>query len=267
MVLNRAWTRVLFASALLSTAVAAKATLLYDNGPMVTNTGVASGGADASLVQDDSLGLAVAGITANKAGGFWVSDDFDVAAGQTWDINQMTFFGYQKGSTTASTMTGLYVKIYANPTSSTDPTTGTLVFGDDSTNRLSSTSFTNIYRMGETEGFANNSRPMMALNANVSTSLGEGHYAVVWAATGSLGSGPSMTLVTFLGQSGKAGANGSAYDLSFHGGWYDVVDGSDGNGDPVAQDFAFQISGTVPEPSSILVLAGGLIVALSRKRR
>lgn len=261
MVLNRAWTRALFASALIATAVAAQATLLYDNGPMVTNAGVASGGADASLVQDDTLGLAVAGITANKAGGFWVSDDFEVAAGQTWDIDQMTFFGYQKGSTTTSTMTGLYVMIYANPTSSTDPTTGTLVFGDDSTNRLSGSAFTNIYRMGETEGFANNTRPLMSIDAAVDVSLGEGHYAVVWAATGSLGSGPTMTLVTYLGQGGKAGANASAYDTAFHGGWYDVVD------DVHAQDFAFQVIGTVPEPASALVLAGGLLVAFARKRR
>ncbi len=75
-----------------------------------------------------------------------VADDFTVG-GSGWLIGNITFFGYQTGSTTTSTFTAVNLRIWDGP-----PNVGTsmVVFGDTTTNRLVSSTWTNIYRVLDT---------------------------------------------------------------------------------------------------------------------
>lgn len=162
-----------------------------------------------------------------------------------WYVNTITFFAYQTGSTTTSTLTGLNLRIWNGP-----PNVGTssVVFGDTSTNRLASTTFSGIYRDAET-AIGNNQRPIMVAVANVQTYLAPGTYWVDIQISGSLASGPFVPPVTILGQPGKPGANA----LQFNGSsWLNMTDG--GNG--VKQDAPFLIDGdacNLTVPSGITV--------------
>ncbi len=119
--------------------------VLYDNGPLVTNPGAGAGGADASALQT-ALGLSTYGFGNQVSAGNRVADDFTVG-GSGWLIGNITFFGYQTGSTTTSTFTAVNLRIWDGP-----PNVGTsmVVFGDTTTNRLVSSTWTNIYRVLDT---------------------------------------------------------------------------------------------------------------------
>ncbi len=60
----------------------------------------------------------------------------------------MTFFGYQTGSTTTSTFTGVRVRIvsFSGDLAGQPRDAAPVVFGDLTTNRFASTAFTNAYR-------------------------------------------------------------------------------------------------------------------------
>ena len=115
--------------------------LLYDNGPLVTHPGVCNLGADASRLQT-ALGLNTFGFTASTAGAFRIADNFTVPAGGGWNISQITFFGYQTGSTTTPTFNNARVQIWNGPPNAG----GTIVFGDTTTNRFASAAFGNVFR-------------------------------------------------------------------------------------------------------------------------
>ena len=174
--------------------------ILYDNGPLVTHPGGGFGGADASALQG-ALTMTIFGfghqITANNR----VADDFTVPAGG-WDISQITFFAYQTGSTTTSTFTDVRLQIWDGP-----PGVGpsAVVFGDLVTNRLASSTFSNIYRVTDTTLLTNN-RPIMANTVTIGTTLAPGTYWLDWFAAGSLASGPWAPPVTVLGSTGTGNA-------------------------------------------------------------
>lgn len=63
---------------------------LYDNGPLVTHSGVCPGPADASRLQNTSLGLNSLGFNVSLSGGFRMADDFTVPPGG-WYVNTATF--------------------------------------------------------------------------------------------------------------------------------------------------------------------------------
>ncbi|MFZ1553126.1 MAG: hypothetical protein WAV53_17145, partial [Anaerolineae bacterium] len=77
--------------------------ILFDNGPLVTHPGGGFGGADASAVQT-AIGLTIYGAGHQLSANNRVADDFTVPAGETWTINTVTFYAYQTGSTTTSTI-------------------------------------------------------------------------------------------------------------------------------------------------------------------
>jgi hypothetical protein len=60
-----------------------------------------------------------------------------------------------------------------------------VVFGDTTTNRLQSSTFSGVYRVGETTGGANN-RPIMENRISVGTTLAPGTYWLDWQTDGSL---------------------------------------------------------------------------------
>lgn len=147
----------------------------------VTDPGAMSNGADASWTKGSQTTW---GPNANNTAGYLVGDDFTLTAATT--ISEIEVYAYQTGSTTTSTFTGLYAQIYdGNPMSG-----GQVVWGDATTNIMTSTSFTNCYR-GSDGDVSATTRPIMAVTAsNLSIELEAGTYYLVWGLTGSLSSGP-----------------------------------------------------------------------------
>ena len=85
--------------------------ILFDNGPLVTHPGGGSGGADASALQT-ALGMSLYGFGFQSTEPNRMVDDFTIADPGGWQIDTITFFGYQTGSTTTSTFTEIYVQIW-----------------------------------------------------------------------------------------------------------------------------------------------------------
>lgn len=166
----------------------------YDNGSFLTHPGGGAGGADASRLQNTSLAMTSLGFTASDAGAFRIADDFQVPA-PGWNLNTITLFGYQTGSTTTSTFDVARVQIWSGAPNGG----GVVVFGDITTNRFVSTAFTNVYRDTETT-VANNQRPIMSTTAATSTSLSTpGSYWVDYQLGGTLASGPFSPPLTTTG--------------------------------------------------------------------
>ncbi|MGQ9798752.1 MAG: hypothetical protein ACUVRG_05585 [Ignavibacterium sp.] len=114
--------------------------VLYDNGAVVNSSDSRPGGANGSVLQT-AISLNSFGFAHQQSSNFRVADDFVIPAGQTWTINQATFFAYQTGSSTTSTITGVNVRIWNGQP---DVSGSTVVFGDTATNRMSAT--TQIFR-------------------------------------------------------------------------------------------------------------------------
>lgn len=170
--------------------------LVYDNGSFVTGIGTGAGGADESVLQNTSLGMNTLGSGAQCNFPASLADDFTVPAGEAWAINQMTFYGYQTGSSTTSTFTGISIRIWdGNPAL----VGSNIIFGDLSSNVMSSTAWTGVYRVLES-GLGATNRPIMEVKANISTVLLDGTYWVEYCLTGSSSfSGPWVPPVTVLG--------------------------------------------------------------------
>ncbi len=163
----------------------------YNNGPLVNSPSTGSGGADESFLYSP---LTLYGSNMNYSSNYSMADDFTVT-NETMNVAFMEFFSYQTNSTTTSTFTALYVRIWnGNP----GVAGSQVIWGDWTTNRLSSTSFTNIYRVDVT---GNTARPIMRLVANtLGLVLSQGTYWVEFAASGSLTSGPWCPPITITGQ-------------------------------------------------------------------
>jgi len=184
----------------------------YDNGPLVNKPGAGAGGADASAVQT-ALRMGSVGFNHSVAAGQRIADDFTLDACNT--IEEITFYAYQTGSTTNSTITGLNYQIWDGPPN--DPHSR-VIFGDAQTNRLLRTQFAGIYRViGTATG--NTQRPIMANVAAAGITLARGTYWLDWQTDGSLSSGPLAPPITINGQTTTGNALGFA-----NGVWTPVVD-------------------------------------------
>ena len=211
--------------------------VLFDQATLVTSPGGGPGGTDLSTLQSTSLGMNTIGAGHQQNLGNFVADDFDVPAGQTWSVTSMNFYAYQTGGTpSASTITGYYVQIWDG-----DPSlpASTIIAGDLTTNVLTSSAFSNIYRVTETTTTATN-RPIYKSLVTFPSpiSLTSGTYWVQWGATGSLASGPWLPPVTIVGQT----VTGNAQQfLTPPGAWQPLND--TGTGTP-QQGAPFQVLGT-----------------------
>ena len=202
--------------------------VLYDNGPLVTHPGGGAGGADASALQT-ALGMSTYGAGHQYSLGYSVADDFTIADPE-WDIQTITFFAYQTGSTTTSTITGVYVQIWNG-----DPSAGgSVIWGDLTTNRLASTAWSNIYRVTETT-LTTTGRPVMADITTIGTTLAAGSYWLQWATDGTLTSGPWVPPITILGQTTTGNA------IQYTTAWAALTDG----GTLTPQGLPFIIEGLV----------------------
>lgn len=169
-------------------------TVLYDNGSLINCAGCGVGGADESVLQTTSLGMNTLGFGHQVAFDNRVADDFEVTDAAGWDIDTITFFAYQTGSTTTSTMTAVNLRIWDGMPGGG----GAVVFGDTTTNLLTTTVWSNIYRVTETTTGAATDRPIMAstLALAAPVHLDAGTYWLDWQTDGTLGSGPWAPPVT-----------------------------------------------------------------------
>ena len=190
-------------SVLASTAVGQFTNKVWDNGPLVTDPGAGPGPSDLSVLQTvapSPLNVFGFGAQANPGVQNVVGDDFVLGLPTT--IGEIEVYSYQTGSTTGSTITGLYAAIWNTPPSNT----GTPIWGGVNptgshyvnllTNGKVSNTFTNIYR---TTLPAATTRPIMAVRAKLLKSDGvtadpqtlpAGRYWLTWGLLGSLASGP-----------------------------------------------------------------------------
>ena len=162
-----------------SAAEAPYAITMFDG--YVTDPGAMSDGSDASWLKGYQ---ATFGPNVNKATNSWVG--FPVVLERPTTLSEIEVYAYQTGSTTTSTFTALYVRIYnGNPIED-----GTVIWGDADANIMTATAFTGCYRGsdGATTGMT---RPIMSITASgLDIQLEPGTYWVTYALTGTESSGP-----------------------------------------------------------------------------
>lgn len=240
----------------------ARSNLLYSNGPFVTAEGVGFGGGDVSVVQNNSLGMNTWGFGAQNSLGNRIADDFVVDS--EWTIESIKLFGYQtKAFDGISTFTGAYLQIWDG---SPDDPGSNVIWGDLSTNRMTSTSFTNIFRMLESDDPENNIRAIMEIVCETpGLVLNPGTYWIDFSLDGSAASGPWHPPITILGQN----TTGNALQF-IPPNWNPVID----SGSDTPQGATFEIYGPsdpVPVPLSgyatYLVFIFIVIFLLIRYRR
>ncbi|MCB8916394.1 MAG: hypothetical protein H6666_00590 [Ardenticatenaceae bacterium] len=167
--------------------------VLWDNGPLVTHPGGGAGGADESRLQNSSLLMTTLGFGHQVLNNNWVADDFVVSDAAGWTVDAATFFAYQTGSTTTSTMTNVNWILYDG-----DPSGGGAVITSGS--GLQTSIWSNIYRATETTIGATD-RPIMATTVNMGgLFLPAGTYWLAWQTAGTLASGPWAPPITIIGQ-------------------------------------------------------------------
>ncbi len=222
---------------------------LYDNGSMITHPTGGAGGAPASALQT-ALAMSLYGAGAQNGQPNFVADDFTVTGATGWDIDTFTFYSYQTGSSTTSTLNGVFVAVYDG-----DPSAGgTLVFGNSTSNVLGSTSFSGVYRSIDTD-IANAQRPIMAVTTqNLGLHLDPGTYWVVYSFTGSLASGPWAPPVTIVGNATTGNAK-----QSLAGVWGNFMD----TGSNTPQGLPFKIIGTSGTGGSTCTLANASWLSVS----
>jgi len=247
--------RLVFAVLLLATAALARGGVLVDNGPYITGLGNGAGGAHTSVIE---TGYGSYGFNTNLsfANAFMIADDFTVPAGEYWDLTQVIWPAYQTGSGQTSTFTGAYVGIFnGNPALG-----GTLLHGDESTNRLLSSTFSGVYRVSSSAQ-TDSTRPIMLNAIDLSflpNALGPGTYWIAIGLTGSLPSGPWTIPVVPHRDADNAQQRNS--------GIWGPIDGSTTAEGVQVQDIPFILEGiVVPEPAGLALLALGVVVW--RRRR
>lgn len=192
------------------------ATVLFDNGPLINSTGTISG-CNISILRSP---LTTFGFGAQAIAGNRMADDFTVPA-SGWTIDSVHLFAYQTGSTTTSTITGVTVRIWDGI-----PGASNVVFGDTTTNRLSRSAFSCIYRNTDS---VNLQRPIMDNTVSIGATLPAGTYWLDVSYSGSLTSGPWQPPISINGQLATGNARQS---LAFSNVFNPALDGQNPQGMP-----------------------------------
>ncbi len=204
--------------------------VLYESGPVITHPGDGPGGTDHSILQNSSLGMTTLGSNVSVPT-FRVADSFEVE--DSWLVETMSFFVYQTGSGTESTIDHVNLRIWNGPPDDPD---SQVVFGDTDTNRLVDTDWIEGYRVSETT--VDENRPIMEAVAGLDVFLPAGTYWVDVQFDGTVASGPWMPPITITGETTTGNALFRNAD-----GWGDWVDG----GTETNQGVAFVVRGSAGE--------------------
>lgn len=242
----------LFAGAAALTLAGTSFGAIYDNGPLITHPGAGFGGADVSAVQNVSLGMSLYGFGHQVLNDNYMADDFTVT-GSGWTINTFTSFGYQTGGGSGgSTINEMHLAIWDGVPGAG----GNIIWGDQTTDILISSTWTGIFRTLEDTMDANN-RAIMANVGDVGgLFLPAGTYYASWQLGGTLTSGPWAPPISILGEINTGNAL-----QSVDGGvtWNPALDSGSGG----TQGMPFLID-YVPAPGTLCLLGLGL---LRRRRR
>ncbi|OUJ73631.1 T9SS type A sorting domain-containing protein [Hymenobacter crusticola] len=241
----------------LAAPFAGQAQQLYTNGNFTTGATTKSGvaapaGYTWSEVQNNTGNTTEAntnsGYTANQTSSITLADDFTVPTGQSWTINDLSFFGYQTGAlSTPSPFTQLYIRIWRG---SPAVAGSTVVFGDLTTNRLAGSTDARSYRIFNTlyptPSAPTTTRKIWKVRATVSPALTlpAGTYWVEWASNVTGGAAHFYVPVTVAGVRQTPGANALQF---ISGAWTPTIDtGNPDSAPDVTVDFPFIINdGTI----------------------
>ena len=185
--------------------------VLFDEftGRFITDPTGGFGGAPVSATQT-GLGLTTNGFGMQVLNSNAVAEDFTVPP-SGWSISRVRLYAYQTGEGTTSTITDVRIRI-----SSGSPD-GTVVFGDLTTNRLTSTTFSTIYRAADTSLTLNN-RPVYEVVADFAPPINlttPGTYWIAWTMDGTGASGPWSPPQTLLGQTSTGNCQQSVGGAAF----------------------------------------------------
>ena len=210
---------------------------------LINSAGTGAGGADESVLQNSTL--AMTGLGATVSSSFRLAQQFTVPAGG-WLIDKFTVYAYQTGSTTTSTFTAMNFRVWNG---APNVVGSTIVFGDTTTNRMTATMFSGIYRVTQTSG-GNTQRPIMAIEAaGANLTLPAGTYWMDFQLSGSLASGPFAPPLTTNGTR----ITGDALQFSVGSStWAAFVDGGTNGG---AQGLPLTITG--PNVGVTVAQSGG----------
>jgi hypothetical protein len=211
--------------------------VLYDNGAFINSPETGAGGAGESVVQT-SRAMTTYGFTDN--GDFRLADDFTLTSRSR--ISKIKFYAYQTNSPTTSTITAVNLRIWNGPPNNPG---SSVIYGDTTNNRMTSTGWTKSYRVLEsTPGDTN--RPIMVVTAGLGVTLNPGTYWLDWQMAGSASySGPYALPVTRNGQTTTGNA------LQYQGSSWGAVNDS---GSGTQQGFPFIVETGGVDISPILML-------------
>lgn len=191
--------RVVSLCALVAVGAAAQST--YSNGPIITHPGMGLGGADVSALETAGTNI---GATVGPTN-FRLADDFTVPCGEVWTVSSFRVYGYQTGSGTTSTLTSADYRIWIGRPGSP----GAVILHDFSaTNQLTTTGWTNIYRVSGAlpAALSGNTRPVFFADMNPNgISLPAGTYWLDFRMAGSLASGPFTPPISGLASAPPTG--------------------------------------------------------------
>jgi len=211
------------------------AAVLHNNGPLITNIGTCPGTPPNNNESQIRAGGTVFGFGHAVSTGFRVADNFTVPAGQQWEIQAITFFGYQTGAGTgAPTMNQVSLRLWLGRPGDAS---SVVICGSTTNNVLALSAFSGIYRTVNTAPCPGaTTRPIFSNVCTLPTGclpcLPEGTYWLDWNTGGTLASGPWAPPVTPT----PAGANA----LQFSGTaltWGPLLDGT------INEDLPFIIEG------------------------
>ncbi len=233
---------------------------IFDNGGLTTGTMSNSGttapaGTEWSEVQNETgnttYSNTLSGVSCSVTTTvFRCADDFTVPPGETWTINQVVTFAYQTGfAGGTSPITAATLQIWDGVPGEAG---SNIIFGDETTNRLSSTGDTSLYRIfnsavpapGTTPG---TTRRVWSSNINVSPAavLPAGTYWVDWNTQIGATTAHFAPPVTIPGVRNVAGMN--ARQRVAAAVWQAVIDvgNPDASAPDLPLDFPFQLRGSI----------------------
>ncbi|HMO12837.1 MAG TPA: PEP-CTERM sorting domain-containing protein [Pirellulaceae bacterium] len=236
-------------------AQAVNADVLWDNGPFITHPGGMTGaaaGADRSAISPGGslFGTGGAGPTLRLA------DDFQLTAPLSI-IDSFTFYAYTTGAG-APTATGLTLRIWSGT-----PGTGTVIWGDTTTNVMTSTGWLDgpsglgVFRTTAADTAGNTRRIQFLTAGGLNINLGPGTYWVDFNYTGTNFTPVlSSTVDVVPGNAIQSQDGGLTYP-------FNILDGP-----TVQTGLPFLVNGVaIPEPTMIAPLLGLFGMGLVARRR
>ena len=216
----------------------------YDNGGFATGpnhtTGtVAPSGYSWSELEAPNTSLGVSGFYLNDlTSDFAIADDFVVPTGETWDLSKIKVYAYQTNNAGAVVpMDVLRIRIWNG-----DPAvaTSTIVFGDMTTNRLSTESGEAfVFRTGNTA--AGTTRKVWELIGDASVTLTPGTYWLEYQIHATNNATAFFPPLTTLGSTSNPLWNAKQRSVAT---WTSISDGGSTNplGLPFKIDYALNLS-------------------------